>query len=221
MALALFLAAAAGVPAAGAELACADHQSPGECHAAEIVALDRQIAQAHSGAASRLDKITRDRLNEDHAAFLLVRKAKNAGIAFDLGVQMAMRRDFLNAIVKPKDKWIGQWANATGIVDVVSKPAGTYSIRVSAAEPSVGTWFCEFEDAGMPAGPFIIAGAKSAALAHGGPNEGWTVVLRRVGDALLVDALPPHGKEGRAPFCRGGGGVAGAFFAQGTPGVKQ
>ncbi|MCA0423489.1 MAG: hypothetical protein LCH61_09220 [Proteobacteria bacterium] len=202
------------------EEVCPDSLSPRQCRAAELAALEVQVSQAFSGATARLDKMTRSRLQDDHAAFLTVRRGKEAGVAFDVGAQMALRRDFLNAVVKPKDKWVGHWANATGTVEVAAKAAGTYNVRVSVAELSVGTWFCEFDDAAMPAGPLIIVGAKSAALAHGGPNEGWTLALRRSGDALLVDALPPHGKGGRAPFCQGGGDVAGAFFAQAAPSVK-
>lgn len=199
---------------ASASASCEKEPSD-KCRKEEIRQLDRQVKLAFVAAVARLDETSQDRLRADQNVYDSVRKSTHAGGAFDLGAQMSLRRDFLHAITIPKEKWVGHWANATGTVHIEPAPAGMFKIRVSSAEPSLGAWICEFEDSGMPAGQLLIAGAQSAALAHGGPNEGWTLALRRSGNMLMIEALAPFGKPDKPPFCHGGGNVSGGFFAQG------
>lgn len=216
----VLLACVAGV-AAPATTAASSCLRPGadtaQCRADEISRLDREVSQAYSSALAMMDALGRQRLRRDQDAYERVRKADGAGRLFDLAAQMTLRRDFLKAITEPKGRWAGHWASAAGTVDITAGPNGSYRVRALSAEPTLGTWMCEFEDSALLAGSVMFVGAMSAKLDLGGPNEGWTLALRMMGDTLQLDALPPQGVTGKPPFCGEGGQINGSFFAQSAP----
>lgn len=206
---------------------CAPGADIVRCRVDEINALDREVAQAFSAASVMLDVNGRQKLRRDQDLYDAVRKAGQSGKEFDLSAQISLRRDFLRAIREPRGKWLGQWASASGTIDISAEAGGGLKVRASAVEPAAGAWLCEFDETAVIASGVMIVGAASAKLELGGPNEGWTLALRLVGDVLTLDALPPRGNTSPAPFCTKGGSLAGTYFAQApsanpqTSGIKQ
>lgn len=219
-----FLAMGPGISAA---TTCAPGTDVVRCRVDEINALDRDVAQAFSAASVMLDANGRQKLRRDQDLYEAVRKAGQSGRDFDLAAQISLRRDFLRAIREPRGKWLGQWASANGTIDIAAEAGGGLRVRASAVEPAGGAWLCEFDETAVIASGVMIVGAASAKLELGGPNEGWTLALRLVGDVLTLDALPPRGSTALAPFCTKGGSLNGTYFAQSatpsqrTSGIKQ
>lgn len=187
------------------------------CVASDLARLDREVNQALGAAAALMDASARQHLKRDQSIYEQVRASGLAGADYDLSMQMTLRRDFLRTIREPKGKWLSHWANATGAITITTGEGGALQVRVSAAEPTLGSWMCEFEDTAQRAGTALVLGATSARMELGGPNEGWTLSLRMVGDVVSVEEHPPKGATGNRPFCSGGGKLAGVYFGQATP----
>lgn len=215
------LAAAAALmvanpPARAADSCLADQVSMTrpDCLPEPIIQLDRDVDQALERAMSRMSAAGRVALKADHALYEQIRITGLSATDFHLPVQMEMRRDFLLAIREPRGKWLGDWANSTGSIHIARNPKGGFVVHASAAEPTLGHWRCEFDDSALLIDGGLTVGLASAALTHGGPNEGWTLTLRLDGDVMSVTETAPSGETGRPPFCTGEGRLAGAYFAQ-------
>ena len=206
---------------------CAPGGDVVRCRVDEINALDREVGQALSAASMLLDVNGRQKLRRDQDLYEIVRKSGQSGKEFDVSAQIILRRDFLKAIREPRGKWLGHWANATGTIHIHNDDTGALKVRANAVEPAAGAWLCEFDETAVVSGAVMIVGAASAKLDLGGPNEGWTLAMKIIGDVLTRDALPPRGTTGAAPFCTKGGSLNGTYFAQAaaeparTSAVKQ
>ncbi|HRK25396.1 MAG TPA: hypothetical protein PLQ11_10625 [Beijerinckiaceae bacterium] len=183
--------------------------------------LDRQIAAAFEAARKRLGEAARGHLLKDQDAFRQVRAHGSNSRDFDLEVNMAMRRDFLNAVQPASGAaWRPHWGNHHGTITVNQQMPGRIVVRVSAMEPTVGAWTCEFDEQAEAVNGQLIVGQASARLELGGPNEGWTLALKRTGDVLIVEEIAPAGAS-RRPFCTGPGSLAGVYFALQEPEVAK
>jgi hypothetical protein len=186
---------------------------------APLAAPAAETRTALSEAGRQLDPAGRAHLERDQAAFdKLTAHGKTSG-DFDAELLQSMRRDFLKSVRPPARTGQMHWANAAGSVSI-QDASGAIQVRVSTAEPTVGRWMCEFDDSALRQAGVLIVGAASAALELGGPNEGWTLALRRQGDVLVIDELAPKG-GGRRPFCNGGGSLAGVYFAVGSQATSE
>lgn len=206
----------ATLPARAADSCLADAVSitRSDCLPEPIAQLDRDVDQALERALSRMNAAGRAALKADHALYEQIRTAGLSATDFHLPVQMELRRDFLLAIREPRGRWLGDWANSTGSIHIARSPKGGFAVHASAAEPTLGHWRCEFDDSALLLDGRLTVGLASAALDHGGPNEGWTLTLRLDGNVMNVTETAPAEGSARPPFCTGEGRLAGAYFAQ-------
>lgn len=167
-------------------------------------------------AGRPLDATARAHLDRDQAAFDRFTDFGKPSGDYDAHLLMMMRHDFLKSVRVPARTGQMHWANAAGSISIHDAGGGLVQVRVSTAEPTIGRWMCEFDDSALRQSNAMIVGAASAALELGGPNEGWTLALRREGDVLVVEERAPKGGAAR-PYCNGGGGsLAGVYFAVGS-----
>lgn len=116
------------------------------------------------------------------------------------------RADFLRSLRPPSgDGPEGSWGNLIAKLTVARGADGLFQVDINGNEPVTARWVCDVEGTGRLADGVLEVKVET---------DGSTLRLRRDGQTLKVEAVPPSGKRAWTPgYCGLNGSIAGDYFA--------
>lgn len=178
--------------------------------------MDRAMAKAYPTALARMgeDAEAVNALKASQRLFLMGRDAAFAprlGNDYDLATHMAAQLDLLRSIgPDPRRGLEGEWKTTEGSIFVGSPGReGLRPVNLRSQPGDARRWSCEFlGEAKGDSDELIVEGRDKFRADY----AGWRIRIVRRGRLAEVEALPPSGARGGAPFCGMNGTLAGLYF---------
>lgn len=178
--------------------------------------MDRAMAKAYPIALARIaeDAEAVVALKASQRLFLMGRNeafTPHPGNDYDLAAHMAAQLDLLRSIgPDPRRGLQGDWKTSEGMIHVgPAKANGLRIVNLQSQTHDSKRWTCEFLGEAKGDGDELIVEGRDKFRAE---YAGWRLRILRKGRMAEVEALPPAGASGGAPFCGMNGTLAGRYF---------
>ncbi|NTG51678.1 DUF1311 domain-containing protein [Agrobacterium rhizogenes] len=174
---------------------------------------DMKITELYRAIGKALDQTAGEAFVNDQKYFIQVRDAwAESETDTDKRIKRLQalftdRIHFLRAIdTASSDNMTGDWRNTKGTITVERSPDGTLKAIVKAADPVRGSWVCQAEGNGKPAGNVLSFKVKDT-------EESEAIALTKIGPILGVDATGNRGQiQQGGSYCGLNGSVTGWYF---------